>query len=288
MGGQELEKRDHFVIGNVGDRGRRGNEATTQGQLFGCVGTAFCLAEPRRMVIKTTKGNLPMKLRLESNQTKLQWECMVVDMAQHPPNGSTLPVCFVLASLQRPTPQRQDHPSPRINFDACSVDLSSASIDVASLHLQLLSFSGKTTHFTFELAPRAVDTIALLELEVHDLETKLAYWQETSMTSEGMVVASHETTPRGDIVAWVVRTELSPHNYVLAEDSSRFCNLACTTSKCGATAARPRRASSSSFSKNNIVAESQCLETYHRLSYVTTVARGHFMCVQNVSATESS
>ncbi|KAH9087257.1 hypothetical protein Ae201684P_000668 [Aphanomyces euteiches] len=55
-----------------------------------------------RVQISVSDDGLPMRIWLESKETKAQWECIAKDLNDHLPNGAkyALPISLVISSLQ--------------------------------------------------------------------------------------------------------------------------------------------------------------------------------------------
>ncbi|KAF0720029.1 Aste57867_608 [Aphanomyces stellatus] len=128
--------------------------------------------ETFRLQIAVSEDNkLPLRMWLESKQSKAQWTCLVTDFQNHAPNEAkyVLPLNAIVAGMEHAIA-----PQEKLDIDeSAHVDLIGLQNNHLRLQLRLHAFSTLSAQYEFDMKPTVVEPIDVLEAKVRDLEIEL-------------------------------------------------------------------------------------------------------------------
>ncbi|KAH9114848.1 hypothetical protein LEN26_002147 [Aphanomyces euteiches] len=128
-----------------------------------------------RVQVSVSDDGLPMRIWLESKQTKAQWECIVKDLNDHLPKGAkyALPSSVIISSLQRGLPLLDNETKKEVATQGSSVDLKESRSAHMQLELTLKAFGSLEARYMFGMTPLAIEEVDILEAKIRDLEDAL-------------------------------------------------------------------------------------------------------------------
>ncbi|CAK4750213.1 unnamed protein product [Aphanomyces euteiches] len=129
-----------------------------------------------RVQVFVSDDGLPMRIWLESKQSKGQWECVVKDIKDHLPNGATyvLPNSVVISSLQNGLSLLDQDKKKKVDVVGCNVSLKESKKGRMELGVTLSAFGSLEACYLFDLVPLSVEKVDILEAKIRDLEEALA------------------------------------------------------------------------------------------------------------------
>ncbi|KAG9414495.1 hypothetical protein AC1031_007902 [Aphanomyces cochlioides] len=125
-----------------------------------------------RAQISVSDDGLPIRIWLESKQSKGQWECVVKDIKEHLPNGATyvLPNSVVISSLLHGLSLQDKDKKKEVDVVGCNVSLRESKKGRMEMGLTLTAFGSLEACYLFHLVPLSVEKVDILEAKIRDLE----------------------------------------------------------------------------------------------------------------------
>ncbi|CAK4750274.1 unnamed protein product [Aphanomyces euteiches] len=125
-----------------------------------------------RVEVALIKKDVPMRIWIESKESKAQWECVVKDFKEHLGKGVThhLPSNVILTSLQDGLSSMDHDVEEEMEVDGCDVDLTESQDGHLNLELNLKAFRSLEVKYDFDMKPMKIEKVDILEAKIRDLE----------------------------------------------------------------------------------------------------------------------
>ncbi|KAF0712853.1 Aste57867_4633 [Aphanomyces stellatus] len=116
--------------------------------------------------------DLPMRLWLESNDTKHQWECLVLDTQNHVPKGAkyVLPWDSVVSSLKSGLEHLASHATCECDYVVTLEDGDSGHLRLALVLPYARSYYAT---YSFDLVPMAIEKVDIVHAQLRDVQAQL-------------------------------------------------------------------------------------------------------------------
>ncbi|KAF0703754.1 hypothetical protein As57867_007520, partial [Aphanomyces stellatus] len=121
--------------------------------------------------------DLPMRLWLESNDTKHQWECLVLDTQNHVPKGAkyVLPWDSVVSSLKSGLEHLASHATCECDYVVTLEDGDSGHLRLALVLPYARSYYAT---YSFDLVPMAIEKVDIVHAQLRDVQAQLRVVQD--------------------------------------------------------------------------------------------------------------
>ncbi|KAF0693019.1 Aste57867_15968 [Aphanomyces stellatus] len=187
----------------------------------------------RAQIASSDGDDLPMRIWLESKQSKAQWACLVTNIQDHAPSGANivLPAAVVVSGLQQGLSAMSTEGATDSN--GCDVMLTESKDLHLLLVLELKAFSTLSATYEFDLAPLAMEKVDVLGAHIRDMqdvlpvalqevENKLFHQLEKAIAPKAAVSISLSTTENTDLyndLVWTKEHQKPQESYFkLSED----------------------------------------------------------------------
>ncbi|KAH9108161.1 hypothetical protein LEN26_014162 [Aphanomyces euteiches] len=153
------------------------------------------LADGFRLHVDTVAKDVPMKIWMENQRSKDQWECVVEDIAENAPRGAKymLPSSVVVASLMSALRAKSTDGGGRSKER--KVELTAGSDESLNLVLTMTGFERLTVEYTFSLTRLNVDATQVLEAQIRDL------LEDVAQLKAANALASAQSSPLAEVRA---------------------------------------------------------------------------------------
>ncbi|KAG9414496.1 hypothetical protein AC1031_007903 [Aphanomyces cochlioides] len=142
-----------------------------------------------RVQVFVSDDGLPIRIWLESKESKGQWECVVKDIKEHLPKGAT----YHGLSLQDKDKKKE------VDVVGCNVSLRESKKGRMEMGLTLTAFGSLEACYLFLLVPLSVEKVDILEAKIRDLEEALAGKPSSPVYHS---VSSMNVTSANQYVVW--------------------------------------------------------------------------------------
>ncbi|KAG9414490.1 hypothetical protein AC1031_007897 [Aphanomyces cochlioides] len=156
-----------------------------------------------RAQVSVSDYGLPMRIWIESKQSKGQWECVVKDIKEHFPKGATyvLPNSVVISSLQHGLSLLDHDKKKKVDIVGCNVSLKESRNGHMEMELTLTAFGSLEACYLFALIPLSVEKVEILEAKIRDLEEALQKGPAT-FVSPYLTFTSTNSTRYNHLAVW--------------------------------------------------------------------------------------
>ncbi|KAF0720028.1 Aste57867_607 [Aphanomyces stellatus] len=179
----------------------------------------------------SSSDSIPLRIWLESKQTKVQWASLVTDIKHHSSRDANyvLPVEAIVACLKQGLSALTS--AENIEANGCHVTLKESDTMVSKLVLTMKAFSQLSAVYEFKLEPVIIEKIDALETKIRDLQDQVPLAlneleikiQESSLKLNGPTYLSLKSTSVTEVekcFTWEIHSKETNNQIKLLADKN--------------------------------------------------------------------